>query len=1103
MTWGEGARDGAAVVIGVGEYLHAERVRPLRFAARDAKAIAGALIDPAVCGFPAEGVKLLTDANACRDAVAHHLSKWLPEQARQAEIVVIYFAGHGAIHGVGRREEGYLLAHDADPEDLATRGILMTDVARWIEAIEAGAVVVCLDCCHAAKVIPRGGLADDVTMRDMRMRPALFQALAGRRRYLIASCDDGQVSVEADCWGHGLFTHHLLAGLRGAGDRDDDGRVGIAELFEYVSEAVERDAKAMGMVQKPWISATGPGGVILSIRAGKGEGPRSPTSRPTPLRDAERIWRERGSVAAIREIGPAMESASAEELIRALELLGTMRDPAGVPLLFRCLKHASEPVRERAKQVIQSFGWERVTATIKDLARRGEEAQVSPILDGLAAFEAHEEIVALLDQLSTLLKDTLRNRAILLLERKQQGLEFERVAALFRETRSPYQILKPLGQGLFTAAYLARDETNELDVVIRVLRPEFACWPQIRAQFLDLARRSVKLVHQNLVLTRDVRDFAERRIYYAVRDYVEGVTLQRLLEAGRSFGPSQILQVLRQVLLALTPIHGRGMAHGSIKPSNIFLCGEDRVILGDLAIPACGVGVHLDRLSYDYRYASPEMFQQGSALSPRSDLYSVGCLAYELACGAPPFISDNPYELAGKHCREPVEPPGRRGSHLGSEGDSLILRLLNKDHSGRFADVHAALRALDHLEPPPRPKAKGQAPPAPLLGDASLIRYASDDRMSIVSLWAGMRLPEDPAEQKSLVHEEVATPAAGEGRDPDTTLGSVVIAAKGGGEELGVAAAPEPQPGERFGPYQIIRQLGSGGMGSVFLALHTQLGRQVAIKVNRHPSLGGPEAQQRFSREARVVARLEHPNIVPVYDVGQIDGHFYTVFKYVPGRDLRQKLSEDGLLPPREASELLMILARAVRYAHSLGIIHRDLKPSNILLDEADKPLISDFGLARLDSERHDPEDIYRTSEGMILGTPAYMSPEQARGEIDRIGPATDIYSLGAMFYELLTGEVPFRGRTPVDTLADLIQRPPRPPREIRPEIPRPVEAICLKCLEKEVAHRYATAGALAEDLERFLEDRPISSRMPGFWDRARKLLPFRRQSAGKGHPAP
>ena len=214
MTWGEGERAGAAVVIGVGEYLHAESVRPLRFAARDAEAVAGALIDPTICGFPAGKVKLLTDAAACRDTMAHHLSKWLPSQAKGAEIVDIYFAGHGAIHAAGRREEGYLLGHDADPEDLATRGILMTDLC----AGSRRSMREPSSCAWTAAMPPSSSCAGDspgeATPRDMTIRPAMLQAMAGRGRYLIASCDEGQVSVEADRWGHGLFTHHLLGGLR-------------------------------------------------------------------------------------------------------------------------------------------------------------------------------------------------------------------------------------------------------------------------------------------------------------------------------------------------------------------------------------------------------------------------------------------------------------------------------------------------------------------------------------------------------------------------------------------------------------------------------------------------------------------------------------------------------------------------------------------------------------------------------------------------------------------------------------------------------------------------------------------------------------------------
>jgi serine/threonine-protein kinase len=249
---------------------------------------------------------------------------------------------------------------------------------------------------------------------------------------------------------------------------------------------------------------------------------------------------------------------------------------------------------------------------------------------------------------------------------------------LFRESNHPYQIQKALGQGLCTAAYLARDESSDLDVVVRVLRPELVNSPEIRARFLDLSRRSVRLVHHNLVLTREVDAYPDRHIYFAVRDYVPGVTLQKLLESGRGFSADQIIKVLRQLLQGLTPVHANGLVHGSIKPSNIFLCGDDRVILGDLALPVKGISVQLDRLSYDYRYAAPEMFRQGGTLGIWSDFYALGCVAYELACGAPPFVSDNPFEVAGKHVNETVEPPSKRGSTLGAIGDSLLLSFLAK-----------------------------------------------------------------------------------------------------------------------------------------------------------------------------------------------------------------------------------------------------------------------------------------------------------------------------------------------------------------------------------------------------------------------------------------
>jgi serine/threonine protein kinase len=783
-----------------------------------------------------------------------------------------------------------------------------------------------------------------------------------------------------------------------------------------------------------------------------------------------------------------MEAADAADLLEMIGLLGKMRDPAGVPPLFRCLAHPVEAVREQAKQVVHLFGWGRVTAAIEDLARHGDGERVGAILDGLAAFEARRETVALLDRLSSLLKGDLRTRTIFLLERKQQGLEFERVAELFRESRSPYQIQKALGQGLFTAAYLARDESTELDVVIRVLRPEFAQWPQVRAQFLDLGKQAMKLVHHGLVLTREVRSFPDRHLYFAVRDYVDGVTLHKVLESGRAFTPDQIVQVLGQILQALAPIHAAGIAHGSIKPSNVFLCGADRVILGDLALPARGIVLNLDRLAYDYRYAPPEMFRQDGTIGPWSDFYALGCLAYELACGAPPFLSDNHFELAGMHGREPVEPPSRRGSRLGPSGDPLILRLLAKSPSDRLADRDSALRALGDVRDGLRPRAPAQEPAAPLLGDQSLVRYTTDSLVSIVSL----TFTADPRS------------------DGDTPLGLIAVAAGPGSAEDTSTTDGETARGRvvthlddvptQFGRYVMVRLIGQGGLGAVYLARDESLGREVAIKLNRLGSLASPEARARFQREAMLVARLSHPNIVAIYDVGEKDGFTYTVLEYVDGGNLRQQLDR-GPWPHEEAARLVAILARAVDHAHSLGIVHRDLKPSNILLTKDEMPKISDFGLAKLLGEQ--VEDAVVTGEGVILGTPAYMAPEQAIGEIQAIGPAADIYALGTILYELLAGRRPFLGGTPHEMFMHLQVRDPTPPSRFQPKLPRDLDMICLKCLQKEPQRRHPTAGALADDLERILAGVSIMAQRPGRWERLSRRLGFKKSPRPGDRPGP
>jgi len=271
--------------------------------------------------------------------------------------------------------------------------------------------------------------------------------------------------------------------------------------------------------------------------------------------------------------------------------------------------------------------------------------------------------------------------------------------------------------------------------------------------------------------------------------------------------------------------------------------------------------------------------------------------------------------------------------------------------------------------------------------------------------------------------------------------------------------------------FTVLGLLGRGGMGIVDKALQIGLNRLVALKMIRAGTQATAEEVARFAAEAEAVARLQHPNIVQVHEVGECDGCSYLVLEFVDGGSLKARLG-GAPLPARLAAELLLQLVRAVAYAHQRNIIHRDLKPANVLLTLDGMPKITDFGLAkRLDA------DLGHTHSGAVLGTPSYMAPEQVEGKTRAIGPATDVYALGAMLYELLTGHPPFQAATVVDTLEQVRWQEPVQPRTLQPKVPRDLEAICLKCLEKEPRYRYASATALAEDLERFLHGEPVLAR--------------------------
>jgi tetratricopeptide (TPR) repeat protein/predicted Ser/Thr protein kinase len=279
--------------------------------------------------------------------------------------------------------------------------------------------------------------------------------------------------------------------------------------------------------------------------------------------------------------------------------------------------------------------------------------------------------------------------------------------------------------------------------------------------------------------------------------------------------------------------------------------------------------------------------------------------------------------------------------------------------------------------------------------------------------------------------------------------------------------------------YEILKELGRGGMGVVYQARQTSVNRVVALKMILAGSHAGEQELQRFLTEAEAVAALQHPNIVQLYEFGEHDGLPYFTLEFVPGGNLADKLH--GLSqPPREAARLAEQLARAMQAAHGRGIVHRDLKPANVLLAEDGTPKIADFGLAKKVNG-----DSGLTATGAIMGTPSYMAPEQAGGECKHVGPAADVYALGAILYEMLTGRPPFLAASPLETVQQVLTSEPVPPSHLHPKLPRDLETICLKCLQKKPGQRYAGAEALADDLGRFLAGEPIRARPVGRIERA------------------
>ncbi len=381
--------------------------------------------------------------------------------------------------------------------------------------------------------------------------------------------------------------------------------------------------------------------------------------------------------------------------------------------------------------------------------------------------------------------------------------------------------------------------------------------------------------------------------------------------------------------------------------------------------------------------------------------------------------------------------------------EMVKIDLERRWRQGRKAKLEAYLRALPELGTPDsvaldliqaEVEARRQAgAPVALADFAARFPHRADELR---------RCLEPPAASSTLPD---AAPAAG----APSTLSAAPAA----------AAATLP---EQFGRYRIIRKLGQGGMGAVYLAHDTQLDRPVALKVPRFTPEDSPELLERFHREARAAATLRHPHICPVYDVGQIDGVHYLTMAYIEGRLMSELVRAGQPLPQPQAAALVRLLALALAHAHAHGVIHRDLKPANVMLNQDGDPAVMDFGLAR----QVNKEGERLTKSGVVMGTPAYMSPEQVEGDVAAMGPGCDVYSLGVILYELLTGRLPFTGSMAA-VLGQIVSQPPERPSAFRPDLNPQLESIVMKAMAKKIGDRYRSMDEFAAALTGYLHTNP------------------------------
>jgi serine/threonine protein kinase len=586
-----------------------------------------------------------------------------------------------------------------------------------------------------------------------------------------------------------------------------------------------------------------------------------------------------------------------------------------------------------------------------------------------------------------------------------------------------FHLERLLGRGGMASVYYGWDVKLARPVAVKLIDVRAGESQAYAERFVREARAVATWRHENIIQVY----YADEQdgLYYYAMEYVDGLDLGELLAQyaadGELMAHEDVLLVARAVAQALDYAHQQGVIHRDVKPSNVMVTREGRVVLTDFGLAMDAYQGSLGQVFGTAQYISPEQARSSAQAVPQSDLYALGVMLYEMLTGARPFDDPSAAVVALQHITEQPRPPRELNPRLSDAVQDVLLKALSKSPQERYqsaaALVDALEAALDSAQEPSSPQRLApEAGPAP----------------SHVSIAEKLSLSSPPREGPAFARESLTR-------------------------------ADESLIGVQLDEYRIEALLGKGGMASIYRGLDVRLQRRVAIKVISAPLRADPEYVERFQREAQAIARLEHPHIVRLYRYGEAKGLLYMAMQYVDGSDLASVLAgyrrAGSLIEPQEAARIVREVCLALDDAHAQGVIHRDVKPSNIMLDKHGYVCLADFGLALLTE---------LGTRGEILGSPRYIAPEQAISSANVV-PQSDLYAVGVILYEMFAGELPFDAQDPMDLALMHMKQPPRPPRDLRPEISPALEAVILKALAKEPADRYQSGAALADALDQAL----------------------------------